>query len=208
MFRQISMQRLIVYLLLFGMFPFFAVVFRFVAHKNSVESLKREMEMVREMSLLKERKQRQNRIVQAYFKDSDHFYFDKYLESLRFLEPEIKSLKEVVNNKHFAGDEQVVRRLEFLLGDGNHLFFTESDVQKFPLFQETVATQVHPVEVNVDNLQQILALIEGLSVGEFVSAPKRPELIVLEFRLEKKNALEDNEVYMLTMKLLKREFSL
>ncbi len=66
---------------------------------------------------------------------------------------------------------------------------------------------MHPVEVNVSDLKKILTLIEGRKIGEFETGPQKPQLMILDFKLEKKNIRENNEVFDLNMKLLKREFS-
>lgn len=206
MFKNIPITRAIFYFLCLGMFPFLFVIFLFISQKNELEELQNNLETIQHQALVKEKKQALNLAVQQNFRDADHFYIDKHLETLVFLEPEIEQLQKIVQDKNFADDERVKKRLEFLTAQTNALIFSEGVVQSFPLFQETSETLVHSVEVNATDIQKILARIEGVKMGEFTSAPHRPQLIVTEFKLDKKKMNDKNEVYLLNLKLIKREF--
>lgn len=93
-----------------------------------------------------------------------------------------------------------------MTGQGNALVFSEGVVQSFPLFQETSETLIHSVEVNPSDIQKILARIEGTKMGEYRPGPHRPQLVITEFKLDKKKVNDKNEVYLLNLKLIKREF--
>ncbi len=204
--KNIPQSRMILYFMIAGMLPVFFALFQFISEKSSVDELKNFIELVEVQALNREQKQAQNMAVRENFKEADHFYIDKYLESLDFLQPEADSLNILVNNKYFAGDEMVRKRLDFLTGEGNTFLFTESNVQNYPFFQETTATLVHPVEINLSDLKNILTLIEGEPIGSFEPGPNRPQLIVLDFKLDKKEPTPNNHVFVLNLKLLKREY--
>lgn len=161
---------------------------------------------MRDMAFIRDRKQAVNMSVRAHFRDADHFYIDKYLETLTFLEPEIEGLQKLLTNKNLADDEQIKKRLEHLTGPGNSMVFSEGVVQSSPIFQETTETLVHPVEINGADLQKVLAKIEGTQIGSFSPAAHRPQLLILDFKLDRKSVNEKNEVFLLNLKLLKREF--
>ena len=150
-------------------------------------------------------KQAQNIAVINHYREADHFYIDKHIESLIFLEPEIESLQKIMAKNDFAEDEQVKRRLDYL-NQSNNLSFSEGAVQASPLFQEVMETQVHPVEVNGIDLQKILSRVEGVQISAFAPGPNRPQLLIVDFKLDRKKMSEKNEVFQLNMKLLKREF--
>ena len=206
MFKTIPLTRLILYLLCLGTLPFIFVIFLFVSEKNELDELRSSLENIQQQALIKEKKQALNLAVHQHFHDADHFYIDKYLETLVFLEPEIEQLQKIVQDKNFAEDERIKKRLEFLTSQSNSLVFSEGVVQSFPLFQETSETLVHPVEVNTTDIQKILARVEGVKMGEFTSGPYRPQLVITEFKLDKKKINDKNEVYLLNLKLIKREF--
>jgi len=176
--KNISLSRLITYLLSLGSLPVVFVLFWFISQKNELEELKSLLENIQHHALIKEKKQALNLAVRRHFQDADHFYIDKYLETLVFLEPEIEELQKIVQDKNFTDDDRIKKRMELLTSQANALVFSEGVVQSSPLFQETSETLVHPVEVNVTDIQRILARIEGVKIGEFVSGPLRPQLII------------------------------
>lgn len=206
MLDKIPQQRLLLYALLVGLVPILFAVVSIMAGQNRLNELDDTLTHVEQMAYQREKKQAVNMAVKAHFSDADHFYIDKNLETLSFLEHEVESLHKITGNKNFPEDENVKKRLDFLTGDGNSMAFTEGVVQTGPFFQEVTETLVHPVEVNVSDLKQILARIEGVDIGSYVSGPHRPQLIILDFKLDKKKIAEKNEVYQLNLKLLKREF--
>lgn len=205
MLKNIPKQRLLLYGLLLGLLPLIFVLTGFFSQKENLNQLETLIQDVEEKAILQEKRQSNNRAVIDHYREADHFYIDKNLESLIFLEPEIESLQKLVNNKNFAFDEAVKKRLDFLTSE-NHLVFTEGVVQSTPHFQETTETLVHPVEVNVDDIQEILSQVEGIEVGSHQPSSQAPQMIVLDFKIDRKSISEKNEVYNLNLKLLKREF--
>lgn len=206
MFSSIPQKRLLLYLLLAGLIPIIFGWLTFSSQLGSVVSLENNILHLQSQAYNLENKQSLNMAVKQHYADADHFYIDKNLESLSLLEPEVESLRNMTANPNFNDDENVKKRLETLSGPGNRLSFSEGVVQSSPVFQEVTETLVHPVEVNVNDLRQILCLVEGVSIGNCVPPPNRPQLIVLDFKIDKKNVSEKNEVYLLNLKLLKREF--
>ncbi len=204
--NNIPQSRVILYILIAGLLPVFFVIFYFLEQKTDIEELDNYITRIENIAFVREKKQSLNLTVSDHFKDSDHFYVDKNLETLTFLEPEIEVIQKLVNNKYFAGNETVKKRLDFITGPGNSLLFSEGNVQSYPFFQETIATLVHPVEVNIEDIKEILALTEGEPINGFSPGPDRPQIIILDFKLDKKDVFEGNQVFLLNMKLLKREY--
>ena len=203
----IPFQRLLIYILLACLIPFLAVLFYFLSIKGSIDQVEEKLNLVEQLAIIQEKRQAQNLTVINHFRDADHFYIDKRLESIPLLEPEVEALQKIVAHKNFTDDEEIKKRLEFLAGGGNSLRFTEGVVQTYPQFQETTETLIHPVEVNVQDIQKILSTVEGIKIGSFEPLPNRPQLIILDFKLDKKKMADKNEVFLLNMKLLKREYS-
>jgi hypothetical protein len=206
MLEKIPQKRLISYLILIGLLPITFVLIHFFSKQSAILEIKNSMEYVQHNAFLRERKQAVNMAVRNFYRDADHFYIDKNLETQTFLEPEIESLQKIGKNALFPEDDQLKKRLEFLTGPGNNMIFSEGVVQSYPLFQETTETLVHPVEVNVTDLQSILSRIEGIDISSNVPPPHRPQLIILDFKLDRKGVNDKNEVFLLNLKLLKREF--
>ncbi len=206
MFQNIPKERTFLYLILLGLLPLIFSLIYFQTKQGEVSSLAASIDDLKNMALIREKKQATNMAVISHYHDADHFYIDKYLETLTFLEPEVEGLHKTLSNKNVADDEVIKKRLEFLTGSGNMMSFSEGVVQSTPFFQETTETLVHPVEVNLQDVQKILAKVEGVTIGEYQPSPNRPQLLILDFKLERKPINERNEVFQLNLKLLKREF--
>lgn len=206
MLTHIPIQRALIYLLALGALPLLFAFFVFYNQKSQLDELQQTVESIQHQAFLKEKKQALNLAVRQHFLEGDHFYIDKHVETLVFLESEIESLQKIMTDKNFADDERIKKRLEFLTSQANSLNFAEGMVQTFPFFQETEETLVHPVEINLNDLKKILSRIEGVQIGENSSGPHRPQLLITDFRLEKKKVQDKQEVFSLNLKLLKREF--
>lgn len=206
MINSIPKERLVIWIGALALLPiFFSLVFYISSH-NEIRAVNNQINTSLMLAETKETKQAINRSVRENYREADRFYIDKNIETITLLEPEIKSLQEIVNNKNFAGDERVKRRLDFLTGPDNKILMVEGNIQTYPLFQEVISTLSRPVEINVDDLKQLLSLMEGVDIPPYTPAADRPQLIVLDFKLTRKEGEEGNEVYQLNMKLLKREY--
>jgi hypothetical protein len=203
---SIPQNRALTYIMLLCLLPILFVIIHFFSSLGDIEQLEARLNYVQSTAVLKEQKQAQNMQIWNHYKSADHFYIDKYLESLTFLEPEVDALQKIISQKNFPDDEAIKKRLEFLTGSGNQLTFSEGAVVSYPFFQETVETLVHPVEINVDDLKNILSRVDGVTIGPYTPPAGRPQLIVLDLKLEKKKTNDKSEVYQLNMKLLKREY--
>lgn len=204
--EKIPFGRMVTYILLGGLLPLILVGLYFVYASRSLNQLSHEIEYTRLQAVVSEQRQATNMAVRQHYQQADHFYIDKYLESMTFLEPEVESIQKVLSNPNFAGDETLRKRLELLTSNTNQMVFTEGVVQSAPHFQETTETLVRPIEVNGQDLQRILANIEGTTIGDFTPSPDRPQLIILDFKLDRKAHSEQHEVLFLNLKLLKREY--
>ncbi len=206
MFQNIPQNRLILYVMLLGLLPILVSWLFLSSRMQTISDLEYREWHLQEQAFSRERKQSTNITVRNHFRDADHFYIDKNLETLTLLEPEIDSLKKMLADPNFPEDENIKKRLELLAGTGNAMVFTEGVVQSTPIFQEVTETLVHPVEININNLQQILCRVEGIAIGDCVPPANRPQLTILEFKIDKKNVSEKNQVFLLNLKLLKREY--
>lgn len=206
MISSLPPQRLLLYAGLVALLPFLIIGMQYSTQKRSLAALENAMEMVEQGEQEKERKQAQNLAVQQQYSDGDHFYIDKHLETLTFLQPEAKELQKIAINPNVVVGENIVKRLDQLTGPNNALQFVEGVVQSYPYFQETTESLAHTVEVDTEDLQELLAKIEGVQIGSYGPAEHRPQLVITELKLDKKAVRENSEVYQLNLKLLKREF--
>jgi len=148
------------------------------------------------------KKTRKEKFLETH-KNSDPYFLDKEIESLAFLETEKARLKSWLTHPAIANKEALKKRLSFLEGRQNRLSFVDDEIQLGKSCKETLEKQRERVEVDVEDLKHLLALIEEIQ-GE--ANLKRPQLLICDFSLKKKATELQNEIYELKMDLLKREF--
>ena len=100
---NIPQSRLILYLLIAGLLPVFFVVFNFTTKMNAVDGLKNRLEDMAQQALIRDKKQSLNMIVRKHYSQADHFYIDKHLETLNFLEDEVETLHKISSNSNVGG---------------------------------------------------------------------------------------------------------
>lgn len=207
MLKYLPLSRALFYLLCLGIFPVSAVTFLFFSQQSELDALSQQIEQLHDQALIQEKKQALNLAVCHHFREADRFYIDKYVETLVCLESEIERLQKISQDPNFADDDRIKKRLELLTTSANALTFSEGAVHTFPLFRETTETLLHPIEVDTGDIQKILSRIEGVCMGGYQPGPSRPQLLITEFKVDKKKVTEKNEVYLLNLRLIKREFS-
>lgn len=205
-YNSIPASRWIIYALIVGSLPIFIVLFQLYSYSSEVSTLGDLVSSTYQSAIIKEKQQATNRAVMSHYQNADRFYIDKNIESITPLKQEIAALEKIAKQNNFIENEDVTNRLNFLK-DKNKIVFAEGVVQTYPHFTETNETLVHPVEVDLKDLENLLSKIEGIDIGPFKPGPHPLQLIITDFKLEKKNAGKDNEVFNLNLKLLKREYS-
>lgn len=202
---MIPKKRLLTYLIVASLIPIGWVTYGIIREKQELNRLSQSIESVQLQALSKEKKQGMNLSVREHYKNSDHFYIDKHLETIPLLEPEIEGLKKVLNQHHLVENEAAKKRLEQLQSQ-NKISFTEGVVQTYPYFHETTETLNRPIEVNLTDLKTILSRIENVEIDNQIPGPNPPQLIISDFKIDKKKTGDNNEVFQLNMKLIKREY--
>lgn len=202
--NSIPKARLVLYIIILGIFPILVSIFQLYTQNKGLSSLSIIMNQIQDTASLQESKQATNLAVRDHYINADHFYIDKYIESIPLLSQEMQILKKISEQNHLVEEESVKKRLAYLAGT-NKINFTEGAVDTFSYFTETTESLLQSVEADTADIENILSKIEGVKIGEFSPGPNRPQLIFTDFKFEKKS-LGENEVFLLNMKFLKREF--
>lgn len=201
---SLPQNRVLLYIFIFSLFPLALALFRHTSQVGQLNELEAKVNYLQQAAIQRERKQASNLNTRLFFQGADRFYIDKQVESLPLLENESESLIKLANRKEIAEDPRINRRLSTL--NNNTLIFSEGMVQTFPFFNEIPEALAHSVEVDLNDLKKILAKIEGVKIGAFEPGPHRPQLIITDFRLDRKTAPEESDLYNLNLKLIKREY--
>jgi hypothetical protein len=118
----------------------------------------------------------------ASLKNPDPHYLDKQVETLAFLVPEVKKLEALYHEN--PEDDHLFKQLHQLKEGGNRLLFAEEQIRTNDIFREMEERQQNPVEMNEED---------------------RPQLIIKEFILSKKELPTQEKVYVVSLQLIKRE---
>ena len=153
-----------------------------------------------------ERRGRKERFFIRY-SHANPYFLDQQIESLLFLQREREDLEALHEHPALADKRATEERLEFLKGDRNRLAFTEEAIHTSSRIKETEEKQRYPVEIDEEDLKQLLSLIEDLSVDSFSPPANAPQMIITDFRLQKKTTPFKTKTLEIEMKLLTREFS-
>lgn len=189
--------------LILGPLPFVYFLTSFLCTMQSLDKVEEEIAYLEQKSLSTDIKKEKENAFVAQMERSDHFYLDKHLESLLFLESEILKLQALTFTH--PQNEHIKERLHFLRDGGNRLLFTEEAIHKSELFQEVEEKQQHSVEMNEEDLKKLFTLVEGVSIWPYAPKEARPQLIIKDFELTKKSTGPQEKVYLVNMQLIKRE---
>lgn len=196
----LSMNRLIFYLIMVGLVPVFVVIIHYTKKRKEWEAVSEQIVNIQHFSAQATRKQSLNSVVRSVFAEADQFYLENQLEPLSFLKKERETLEQLLRSSNFTGNEAAEKRYSFLTSNANRFEWVQGSTQAAEGFQETDILLAHPLEIDAHDLKEILMRIEGNRKG-------KPQLIITDFRLHKKELSSGNEVFEVNMKLLKREFN-
>jgi hypothetical protein len=198
-------KRKALYLLILGLLPLFFVVLQFYSRHSYQSNLSIALDDALESAEVKEKREFSNTQVKKLFSEVDHFYIDKEIEKIALLKKETERLQKLMKGGYHPDEDEIKKQYQFLTGPQNKLSFTEGSIKSYKGFQETMESLSHPVEVNLDDLQNILGKVEGVSFSGEEVPQNRPHLIITECKLERKKG-PAHDVFTLDLKVLKREY--
>lgn len=190
-------------LLLLAPIPFIFFLCQFTLKMQTMGHLEEEIERIHLKTAQLEAVRHKESALMSSLKNPDPHYLDKQLETLTFLLPEIKKLETLQSDN--PDDEQIVKRLLFLKDGGNRLTFSEEQIRTHEMFREIEEKQQRPIEINEEDLKKLLCLIEGVTIWPYGPKEGRPQLIVRDFKLAKKELSNQEKVFVVSMQLIKRE---
>jgi hypothetical protein len=201
-------KRMPLFFILLGLGPLCAAFFLYT-QQQSLQSLQETSSMALQKAKSAFRRKAKKDTFLAKHAESDPYFLDKEIESLCFLNQEKEKLKGWLAHPAVPNKEKLLRRLQFLESAENRLSFAEEEIQTSKICKETKEKQRVPIEVDAQDLKTLIHLIEEFQMNPFLDAGQhaRPQLLITEFSMARKNTLLQNEVFEIKMDLLKREFN-
>ncbi len=117
----------------------------------------------------------------AQIEKADGQYLQNYLSSQSFLRKERYRLISLAENHTLSPLQK--ERLRFLTDGQNSLQWTPGKKVKTPLWRYVEFKQTHSVEVDEEDIQKILAHIEGISIGPYCPNSGRPPMTIKQCEL-------------------------
>jgi hypothetical protein len=196
---SIPLSRLLFYLFFLLLLPFLFLFFDYSAKLKKVDRISSHLEKTTSLFLEKERKQAVNKVCRKQFANKERYALEKELEKISPLKREREEIERVVRKNAFLGNGPLEERLLFLNGKANRLLFTEAAATAKMGVQETVEALSHPVEVDANDLKHILKVLDGYN-------PSFPQSFITDFQLTRTRKATGGDVFLLNLKLVKREF--
>lgn len=201
---QLPQSRVLLYLFCFSILPLLWAFYDYTSTSSQLDELQERVVRLQETASQNNRKQAANQMVRTFYDETDRFYIDKHIESINLLEKESDALRKMVNQPYVAEDPRITRRISTLAN--NTPVFSEGMVISYPFFNEIPETLARPIEVDNEDIKKLLARLEGVKIGPYEPGPNRPQLILTDFRFDRKGGQGESDVYSLNFKLIKREF--
>lgn len=183
--------------------PAIACLFWFQSKTDQLQELEQTIGILKTQAQEMSARQKKNDLYSAQIAEADRLYLDKHIESLTLLEPEMRRVQAMMKHQKESGP--LARRLEFLRGGDNKICFVEEKRRSGGKMQEAEEKLHHAVEMNDEDLKKLLVLIEGVSINPYSPIQGRPQMIIRDFELIKQTAPSEEEVYVVDLKLIKRE---
>jgi len=197
------MKKLNIYwiLLLVAPLPLICLVFYYSTRVQQFCILEERIETLHEKKQQVDQIQRRQHSFMSTLSGADPLYIDKHLESLIFLESEIKKLETQITDTN----ELAAKRLSFLKEGENRLLLVEEKIRTKNKMREVVEKMQHPIEIHEEDLKKLLCLIEGVTIWPYGPKEGRPQLLFHDFHLIRKQQPPSGAVFSLDFNMIKRE---
>lgn len=204
--KGLSQTRIIIYCLILGLIPLLFVEMNYMSAKARQDNLSMALSEAITNATSKNAREFVNKHLKEQYRDSNHFYIDQEIETITPLKDEVQALQKILSLGFHANEDQFRRRLQFHTSGQNAISFVEGSVKAYKGFQETQESLAHSCEVDLSDVKAILSRIEGVRFSEQDTlSEQRPHLIITDWKMEKKKGLTQ-ELYVLDVKLIKREY--
>src|SRR5579872_5838628 len=182
--------------------PTLYLLFFFYARNEELNNLDKRITLLQKKELHLKQAEEREKIFLKEMAVADHFYLDKYVETLVFLEPEIQKLK--LAGVALEENTPANKRWRFL-EESNRILFHKENMRTSSLLKETEEKQVRPVEMHEQDLKRVLSLVEGVTISSYGPKENMPQFLIKNFELSKKSLSAQEGVFVISMELLKRE---
>ncbi len=134
------------------------------------------------------------------FISSDVNFLEHYVSTLPLLKEDVELIEKIGKQVNY---QPLQERLNFLESGKNQIEFKSQSFKKSNLYNETEWKMDHPVEVSVKDILQVVSLVEGVKMYQFIPNLLRPQLIIKKLSLKAKSS-GNGESFFLDLEILQR----
>lgn len=149
------------------------------------------------------RKERKERFLKRY-SNADPYFIDTQIEGFSLLQNEKRLIESLLSHPAFPESKHLKERLSFI--QQNRLSFAEDHIAASTSMKEVEEKQRHPVQMDECDLKSILCLIEDVAIDSPLELQQKPQILIKEFQLKRRETPLHTEIFEVEMDLVKREF--
>lgn len=177
----------------------------FYQKESLLSMIAEEVEDLKEKSSQVANQNQRKQEFKEQFKLASSDFIDQQIHPISCLQEEVSFLQTIQKLPGFTSFGPINKRIQLLNSQYNKpIFIKGNDKQKLG-FRETHYHLSHPIEVNEEDIQLLLSKIEGIQIADHEKKSNRPQLIVKQFCMTRKNSPNLSEAFEIDMKLLQRE---
>lgn len=200
-----SEKRALLFYLILSLPVIFGAFYAFGQYKQIQILEERFIRACKKGSIAIERKQKKEEFIQRY-SNANPYFLDEKIESLVFLGNEISDLEKLEKHPAISDNREITSRLDFLKNGMNRLSFVEESIRSNGSIKETEEKQKHSVQMNREDLKKLLSSLENIPIEDFFVSDHRPQIVITDFRFEKRQTPIKTDVFEVDMQFIKREF--
>ncbi|MDN3507271.1 MAG: hypothetical protein P0S96_08605 [Simkaniaceae bacterium] len=190
-------------LVAYGLIPCLLALFGHLSSEKKLSQQIDEALYLKEKENLADKKAKLQEALNAQMKSASADYLETVIEPMQFLRSETQKISAMLHGS--PENKAYQTRLQFLQNGQNTLRFRQQNFQRIGNQQEMEAKQIHPVELSREDLKQLLANIENITLGDTKPEGNPPNLLIKNFELIKKPLPTSEEVFLVNLELIKRE---
>lgn len=190
--------------LLLGVVPFFALGFVIKCSFDHCRKIDKEITRLesKTRAMFLETKKRQKFAEEFHLSDAS--YLKNYVEPLSLMSLDIQVLEELQDNPFYRQYRPIQRRLELLKNGENQIRFTCEKARSSSFYEESEWALEKKVLVNYTDLKQLLVLLEGIKIDQYLPNPLRPQIFIKKFDVEVTSQSGVHKDFTLDMSVIQR----
>jgi hypothetical protein len=189
--------------LVFSALPLFFATSLIFIKESKLSQIKEKIDKISNYATKTKKFRDSQKLYHQRIKKYNPEFIKENIESFTFLKNEIEELKNYLKYDLFKATPEVKTRYNFLTNNSNSLIFKEEPFKNNSNCPDFEEKQIHPVEMNFEDLIILLSLIEDKQINQFVPSDLAPMMVIKKIEIKK---LPNTNLSVNNLCLVKRNF--